>query len=114
MGRLPDNVGNLLVVDHLPTTIRLVVCVAYGTGTAPISLRLSRKDVSAPPVLEHQARIGFVPAGHIDLPAGFSGQIGMPALSVEEPALYWLAVSTDEGPAITVLIYIADRASWAG
>ncbi len=87
--------------------------VAHGKDAEPLFFRLSRTHAWERPLIEHEATVWFNPTQVPDiLPAVYAGQIGIPALRVDEPMVYWLTVATRDGPTTRLPLYIADRASW--
>jgi hypothetical protein len=106
--------GNILVLDQFPATLRLgVALIAYGKDGGLLFIRMSRTHAWAPPVLEHETKVWFKPTSSVpELPGVYAGEIALPALVVDEPALYWLTVATEDGPTTRLPLYIAERVAW--
>ncbi len=115
VGRQIENLGNILIVDHLPTTVHLgIYVVGYGAGDELLHISIATNEDESTPLLEQEVPVHFIAAPHEETPGVAALQLAVRNCHIQRAGLYWLFASIGQSDSSRVPLYIQQRDAWPG
>jgi hypothetical protein len=109
------NLGTILVVDNVPTTVDLgIFFVVYGTGCVNIQFSLSgdKTEEASSDIYHYETQISLGPPLHSDGPGIGAKRVRLHRCPLWSTGRYYLTASINAGNSMKLPLYVHLRHEW--